>query len=92
MFTYDQQPARRRKYKSFETMMEWVETHIGPQTEKYGFTQPVMRKGQGWEIRTVKSNSEKLNRLTQKSFKVISWYIHIDDDQLATIFALKWAN
>jgi len=92
MFTYDGQPTRRKNYESFETMMAWVEKHIGPQTEQNGFTQPVMRKGQGWEIRTNKSDSEKLNRLTEKSFRVISWHMHIEDPQLATMFALKFTK
>jgi hypothetical protein len=92
MFTYDDMPIRRKKYESFESMMAWVEQHIGPQTEQNGFTQHVMRKGQGWEIRTSKRDSEKLNRLTEKSFKVISWHMHIEDDRLATMFALKFTK
>ena len=93
MFTYDDVPVRRRKnYESFETMMQWVETHIGAETEKNGFTEAVMRKGVGWEIRTKKSDSEKLNKLTHRSFRVISWHMHIEDPQLATMFALKFAK
>ncbi len=92
MFTHDDQPVRRKKYESFETMMSWVEKHIGPMTEKHGFTQEIMRKGVGWEIHTSKRDSEKLNKLTQKSFRVISWYMHIEDPQLATMFALKFTK
>jgi hypothetical protein len=93
MFTYDDIPVRRRKnYESFETMMAWVEQHIGPQTEQNGFTQEVMRKGQGWEIRTNKRDSDRLHKLTKTSFRVISWHMHIDDEQLATMFALKFSK
>jgi hypothetical protein len=92
MFTYEGQPTRRKNYESFETMMSWVETHIGPMTEKHGFTQEIMRKGVGWEIRTSKRDSEKLNRLTEKSFRVISWHMHIEDPQLATMFSLEFTK
>ena len=85
MFTYDQYPHRGRKYATFENMMEWVETHIGPMIERNGFTSDIMRKGAGWEIRTIKRGSQGRER-----FKVISWRICIDDENLATMFALKW--
>lgn len=87
MFTHDQQPARRENYESFEKMLAWVEEHIGPMTEKYGFTQPVIRKGDGWEIRTTKKS-----KLNGNLIRVIGWHMHIDDDHLATMFALKFVN
>lgn len=90
MFAYDQQPSRRSKYHSFEAMLQWVEEHISPVTEKNAYSQPVVRKGTGWEIQSRKRLGNKLNKLTEKSFQVISWHIVIEDEQLATMFALKW--
>ena len=34
----------------------------------------------------------KLNKLTERSFKVISWHMYIEDAQLATMFALKFVK
>lgn len=93
MFTYDENPFRRHEtYESFEAMLEWVVTHVGAHIEKNGFTHEVMHKGIGWEIRTKKSDSEKLNELSDRKFKVISWHMHIEDEQLATAFALKFVK
>lgn len=80
-------PTRRGKYESFESMIAWVEEHIGPMTEKNSFTEPVIRKGTGWEIRTTKKGPS-----SGGMFKVISWHMHIEDEQLATMFALKWVK
>lgn len=92
MFTYDQQPARRKKYESFETMMAWIEENIGPQTEKNGFTSEVVRKGKGWEMRSKKTGKEVPASSAIKPVRVISWYMHIEDPQLATMFALKFTK
>lgn len=92
MFAYDQQPSRREKFESFEKMLEWVEEHISPITEKNSYSNPVVRKGIGWEIQSRKRPGHKLNKLTKRSFQVISWHMVIEDEKLATMFALKWAK
>lgn len=89
MFTGDAMPTRRRKYESFTDMIAWVESHIGPTTEKNSFTAPVIRKGPGWEIRTT---TIKKGDAPGSMFKVISWRMHIEDEQLATMFALKFVK
>lgn len=87
MFATDDTPNRRRKYDSFTDMIAWVEEHISPTTEKNAFTNPVIRKGLGWEIRTVKKGPS-----SGGMFTVISWHMHIEDEQKAMMFALKWVK
>lgn len=75
---------------NFSGMLEWLGENIGPQTEYNGISAPIMCKGVGWEIQTRKRISEPLKGITKKGLNVISWYIVIDDDYQATLFALKW--
>ena len=69
MFTYDDVPVRRwNTYETFETMIQWVEKHVGAQTEQNGFSNEIMRKGIGWEIRTKKRDSEKARPILNIKF------------------------
>ena len=72
----------------YGTMLEWIYENIGEETASYGMIQPVVREGHGWKI----ISKKELSRMSKKSksFNVIRWYICIDDEQLATLFALKW--
>ena len=88
MFNYDTPEGIGKD--TTDDFYDWLDENIGPMTEKYGFSEPIMRKGQGWEIHTRKSDSEKLNKVTHKSYKVISWHLQIEDEQKAMLFALRW--
>lgn len=77
------------KSGTFDQMLKWVYKNIGKQTEKNGLTSFVMRKGHGWEIQT-----RKWRDIGERpsSFNMIGWYMCIEDEQKATLFALKWVN
>lgn len=74
-------------------VLEWLEEHVGPELEKNGLTSEVYRKGQGWEIQTRKTASNKLGEVLDHDHKpvnIISWHLIIEDEKLAMMYALRW--
>jgi hypothetical protein len=73
---------------SIDDVAEWLGENVGTwDKEVRGLTAPVVRKGVGWEIQSIKTSS------TSKEFaNTIKWVALIEDDQKAMLFALKWVK
>ena len=71
-------------------ILDWLYENVGEETADYGIAQPVVREGHGWQIITHKRISEYFEASRRKPMNVISWHLQIEDDHLATLFALRW--
>ena len=74
----------------YENVLSWLGENIGPLIKQNGMFNEVFYEGTGWKIihrtdkRTLDSSKPDSN------IKVIGWYLQIEDEQKATMFALKW--
>ena len=67
---------------------QWLEDNVGPLKESSAsVTNAVVFCGDGWQIGNRKYKDYDIMR---KGVNVISWYLQIEDDQKAIMFALKW--
>ena len=81
-------PTRRDSNHGLRDLVEWLNENVGEWDEfVYNRTSNVVREGQGWSIRTLKIKDVTPCGL---GFNVISWHCSIEDEQKATLIALKW--
>lgn len=60
----------------YNEMVCWFEEHVGPVLHCKPI---VMWQGQGWRLES------------PKPYGKMGWEVTIDDEKLATVFALRWA-
>ena len=60
----------------YNEMVTWLEEHVGPVLHCKPI---VMWQGRGWRLESPKPYGKR------------GWEVTIDDEKLATVFALRWA-
>ena len=81
-------PTIRSDDQGLIDLVEWLNDNIGEWDKcVYNRTSPLVRNGVGWSIHTRKTKDETAGGL---GCNIISWYINIDDEKSATLFALRW--
>jgi hypothetical protein len=81
-------PTRRDSNHGLSDMVEWLDEYVGEWDKNvYNRTSNIVREGRGWDIRTLKNGKETEDK---QQYAVISWHCRIEDEQKATLFALKW--
>ena len=70
-----------------DQVMLWLDANVGKTLKRKGkisLFDAEPYKGKGWRIVSRESKSDGMN--------VIGWYLQIQDEQKATMFALKWGE
>ena len=81
-------PGIRSGDQGLIELVDWLNDNIGEWDKcVYSRTGGIVREGVGWVINTRKTKDNTPGGI---GFNVISWYINIEDERLATLFALRW--
>lgn len=77
-------PRSNGNTNNLDDLCYWLSDNVGEwEARVRGMTADICRRGDGWEIRSRKIQSSN-------GYKIVSWYVVIQDERLATLFALKW--
>lgn len=83
-------PTRRDSNNGLTELVEWLDENVGEWDKcLHGRTSNVVREGNGWSIRTLKNGQETSDG---EGYTVISWHAHIEDEQKAILFTLRWVK
>ena len=83
-------PTRTDPNNGIIGIVSWLNDNVGKWDNCiYPNSSNVVSSGAGWSIRT-RRNGKEVDDDNPSGYAVVTWHTHIDDDQKATMFALKW--
>jgi len=68
-----------------DTLTAWLVEHVGEYYGCYSSDDSTVYTGSGWELVAQRELSDGGHGIVS-----VGWYVDIDDDKLATAFALRW--
>lgn len=82
-------PTRTDPNNGLSDIVQWLNDNVG-KWDGYilNRTSPTVREGKGWSIRTHRNGKGFDDN--PSGYAVITWHVYIEDDEKATLFALRW--
>ena len=83
-------PTRTDPDNGLSGIVTWLNDNVGEwDGHILNRTSYIVREGAGWSIRT-RRNGKDVDDNNPSGYAVITWHVHIKDDEKATLFALRW--
>jgi hypothetical protein len=85
---------RRLPSSKYPDLVKWLKENVGDiipfeDTDRKWLEKGITSQGHGWRVECI-TETEK-GDTEHDSMEIISWQLFIDDPELETLYALKWA-
>lgn len=77
-------PTRTNPSAGLDELIQWLNDNVGLRDNSTGI---FAMHGQGWAITKLFNGRQTSDG---EGYSVVTWHANIEDDQKATMFALKW--